>query len=126
MQSPQDWKGKDLANISMWRDRPTIPFWDLLSDALMRSGLIEVVDIGSQDPLELPLLQNEQVIEALATHTAKKTFTDGIGSRSVIGRFENLDATRLGNPREGHAKFAIVVTGEVFWPTPKAVAYRSC
>jgi hypothetical protein len=59
--------------------------WDLLSDALMRSGLIEVLDIGAQDAMKLLLLQDEQVIETLATHAAQKTFTDGIGARSVIG-----------------------------------------
>jgi hypothetical protein len=31
----------------------------------------------------------------------------------VIGGFENLDATRLGNPREGHPKLAIIITDEV-------------
>ena len=34
MQSTQDWQAEDLAIISLWKDRPTIPLWDLLSDAL--------------------------------------------------------------------------------------------
>lgn len=71
----------------MWRDKLTIPFWNLLSDALMRSGLIEVLNIGSQDTLQLLLLQDEQVIETLAPHTPQKAFTDGIGSWRVIGCF---------------------------------------
>jgi hypothetical protein len=52
------------------RNRLTIPFWNLLPDALMRPGSVEVVYIGSQDPLELLLMQDEQVIETLTTHTA--------------------------------------------------------
>src|SRR6266480_85800 len=57
MQTTQGWKGEDLAIISNWRDRPTIPFWNLLINALMWPGSIEVLNIGSQYPLELLLLQ---------------------------------------------------------------------
>jgi len=80
MQSTQDWQGEDLAIISMWRDRSTIPFWDQLVDALMWPGSIEVLTIGMKDVVQLLLLQDEQVIETLATHTAQKPFTDRIGS----------------------------------------------
>ena len=58
-------------------------------------------------------MQDEQMIEALTSHTAQESLTAGIGSRGVIGGFEHLDATCLGNPREGHAKLAIVITDEV-------------
>ena len=84
----------------------------------MRSCLVKVVSIGSQDPLELLLLQDEQVIKTLATHTAQKPLTDGIGTWCVIGRFEYLDVTRLSNPREGHAKLAIVISDEVLRSHP--------
>jgi hypothetical protein len=78
----------------------------------LRPGSVEGVSIGSQDPLELLLLQDEQVIEALATHTAQEALTDGIGSRGLVRRCENLDATGLGNPCERHTKLAIVITDE--------------
>ena len=58
-------------------------------------------------------MEDEQMIEALTPDTSQKAFTDGIGTRGVIGRCEYLDATRLGNPREGHSKLAIVITDEV-------------
>jgi len=61
------------------RTRLTIPFWDVLFDALMRPGSVEVLDIGTKNTLQLLLLQDEQVIETLAPHTAQKAFTDGIG-----------------------------------------------
>ena len=70
LQSTQDWEGEDLATIVIWRDRLTIPFWNLLFDALMRSGSIEVLDIGMQDTMQLLLLEDEKVIEALSTHAA--------------------------------------------------------
>ena len=56
------------------------------------------------------------MIKTLSTHTSEKAFTDGIRSRGEIRGFENLDATRLGNPREAHPKLAIVITDEVLRP----------
>ena len=64
------------------RNRLTILFWDLLCDALMRSGLIEVLHIGMKDTMQLLLLEDEKMIEALSPHAAQKAFTDGIRSRA--------------------------------------------
>jgi hypothetical protein len=47
------------------------PFWNLLLDALMWPRLIEVLDISTQDTLQLLLLEDEQVIQTLASHTAR-------------------------------------------------------
>jgi hypothetical protein len=47
MQSIQDWQGEDLASQVIQRNELPISFWDLLPDALMRSDLIEVLDIGT-------------------------------------------------------------------------------
>jgi len=52
------------------RNRLTILFWDLLCDALMRSGLIEVLHIGMKDTMQLLLLEDKQMIEALSPHTS--------------------------------------------------------
>ena len=46
----------------------------------------------------LLLMQDEHMVEALTPDTAEEPLTDGIGSRGVIRRFENLNATRPGNP----------------------------
>ena len=79
----------------------------------MRPSLVEVLDIGVEHAVEALLMQDEQVIQALSTHTAKKPFTDGIRSRSVIRCSENLDVTCFRNPREAHPKLAIIITDEV-------------
>src|SRR5215472_10581976 len=89
----------------------------------MRSGLIEVLDTGTQDTMQLLLLQDEQVIETLAPHTAQKAFTDGIGPWRVIGRFQDLNAAGLGNPRESHPKLAIIISDEVLWPYTKGSGF---
>ena len=59
VQSTQDWQTEDLTTISIWRDRVAKPFWNLLCDALMGSGSIEVLDIGTKDTLQLLLLEDE-------------------------------------------------------------------
>ena len=66
----------------------------------MRPGLIEVEQIRMKHPVELLLMQDEQVIETLAPHTSQKTLTDGIRARGVIRSFENLNATRMRNPSQ--------------------------
>jgi hypothetical protein len=80
----------------------------------MGSGSVEGVDIGIEHPVELLLLQDEQMIEAFTPHASQKALADGIGSRGVIRYIEHLDATRQRNPREVHSKRAIVITDEVF------------
>jgi len=82
----------------------------------MRSCLVEVRYVRIEDALELPLMQDQQVIEAFLPHTPQEPLTDGIGSRGVIRGFENFDVTRLCNPREAHPKLAIVITDEVLRP----------
>ncbi len=114
MQSTQDWQGEDLASLVIQRNRLPRSVWDLLSDSLMRPGSVEVVYVGSQYPLELLLLQDEQVIETFVTHTAHKPFTDGIGPWCVIWRFEYLDAAGCGHAREIGAKFVITIANEIF------------
>ena len=47
-------------------------------------------------------------------------FTDGIGQWRVIGRFQDLDAASLGNPRESHPKLAIVISDEILRPHTKS------
>jgi hypothetical protein len=63
--------------------------------------------------MELLLLEDEQMIGILATHTSEKDFTDGIRSRGVIRGLENLDPTRIRNTGEVRTKLAIVLTDEV-------------
>ena len=84
----------------------------------MRPGSVEIVHIRAQHAVELLLMQDEQMIKALTSHTAQEPLTDGIGSRGVVGGFENLDVTRSSQPRETHSKLAIVIADEVLRTHP--------
>jgi len=79
----------------------------------MRPSLIEVVHKRVEHPVELLLMEDKQMIEALPSHTAQEAFTDGIGSWRVIGGFENLNATGFRNPRKARPKLALMIPDEV-------------
>ena len=55
-------------------------FWDLLRNPLMRSCLVEVGHIRIEHTLELPLMQEQQVVEAFLPHTPHEAFADGVGA----------------------------------------------
>ena len=61
-------------------------------NALMRSCFIEVGHIRFEDTVELLLMEDKHVVQALSSHTAQKTFTGGIRSRRMRRRCEDLDA----------------------------------
>jgi len=113
VQATQDWQGEDLASLLIERNRLPRPLCNLLPDALMRPGLVEVLDIGTQDTMQLLLLQDEHVIQTLATHAAQKPFTDGIGSWCVVRRGEHLDAAGCGYASETGSKFVITIANEI-------------
>ena len=84
----------------------------------LRPGLIEVLGIGTQDTMQLLLVQDEQVIQTLSPHTSQKALTDGIGSWRVIRCFQDFDATGDGYSSETGSEFAIVITNEIFRRLP--------
>jgi hypothetical protein len=113
MQAAQDREGDDLATCMLCWHCSGFLLRNLLSDSLMRPGSVEVHHLGIEDALELLLLQDEQVIETLATHTAQKAFTDGIGPWCVVGRFEDLDAAGCSHARETRSKLVITIADEI-------------
>ncbi len=93
MQPTQDRKSDHLVPyILSGRNRATL-LRDLLPNPLMRPCLVEIDHIGSEHALELLLLNNQQMIQALLSDAPQEALTDRIGSGSMIGRLENFDAT---------------------------------
>ena len=50
-----------------------------LVDPLVRSRVIEIGDILTDEPIQLSLAHDQHVIQAFASHTANEPLTDGIG-----------------------------------------------
>ncbi len=82
-------------------------------NALMWSCPIEICDVGTQDTMQLLFTEDQYVIQALSPDTPQKAFTDGIGTRSVIWCFKNLDAACCCNMSETKAKLAIMIVNEI-------------
>ena len=113
MEPAQDREGEDLPACGIWWQ--WLSWWlrNMLLDALMRPCSVTVHYICVEHALELLLMQDEQMIETLTSHTTQEALADGIGSWSRVRSFEHLDVTGLGNPIEGHPKLAIVITDEI-------------
>src|SRR5215469_607727 len=79
----------------------------------MRPCLVKVRHIGLEHALELPLLQDQQVVQAFLPYTSQKAFADGVGSWRVNRRFEQLDATGRRHSAETGSKCAVVITNQV-------------
>src|SRR5690348_3669103 len=63
--------------------------------------------------MQLLLMEDQQVVKALSSHTPQKSFTDGIGSWRTIGRCESLDAARCCHSSETRAKLVIIIANEI-------------
>jgi hypothetical protein len=61
----------------------------------------------------LLLVKDQQVVQAFLSHAPQEALTDRIGSGSVIGGFEKLDATGLRHSAETGSKLAVVITDQV-------------
>ena len=118
VQSTHDRYGNHFASCILRGRNVSVLLGDLLPNPLMGSCLVEVGHIGLEHALELLLLQDQQVIQAFLTNTPQEAFTDGIGSRSVIRRLENLDTTCPRHTSKAWPKLTVVITNEVLGCVP--------
>ena len=80
--------------------------------------VIEVRHIRIEHALELLLMQDQQMVKAFLPHTSQESLTDSIGSRRMIGGFENLDTTCPRHPSKARPELALVISDQVFWYLP--------
>ena len=89
-----------------------------MRNPLMRSCLVEVGDVAIEYALELPFMQDQQMVQTLLAHTPHEPLSDRIRSGSMIGRFEHLDVTCPRHTSKERPKFAIIITNQVLWRLP--------
>src|SRR5215470_14950591 len=81
----------------------------------MRAPVVEIADIFGQDPLQMALIEDEHVIQAVASHGPDPALGYGIGSR----RSEwcaNLGNTNIAHPTmECGAVTAVAIMNEKSW-----------
>jgi hypothetical protein len=64
----------------------------------LRPGSVEVVHIRVEHAVELLLMQDEQMIEALTPYTAEEPLTNGIRARGVIRSSSSAHVVELCSP----------------------------
>jgi hypothetical protein len=65
--------------------------------------------------MELPLMEDQEMIQAFSSHTSQKTFTDGIGSWSPVRRSKHLDATCCCHSFKIRPELAISIPESDMW-----------
>jgi hypothetical protein len=70
-----------------WQVRNPLP------KPLVGSSLIEIQDIGLEEAVELPLMEDQEMIQACSPHASQKTFADSICLGSSGRCSKHFDAT---------------------------------
>jgi hypothetical protein len=70
--------------------------WNTLVNPLMRSRVVKVRDILTDDAVVMLFIQNKDMIQTFAPHTADEALTDGIGLWCCHRGLEHLNLTVLG------------------------------
>ena len=78
----------------------------------MRSGLVEILHMFFNHPIEMALTQDQHVSKALTPHATQESFADGIGVWRAIGRFQNFNFARRGHLGESLTMFAIAISNQ--------------
>src|SRR6476659_6094101 len=87
--------------------------------ALVRAVPVEVGEVLAQHAGQLPLAQDEDVIEALAAHAPQEALAHRVRARSAEGRAQHHDAAGRGNTREVGPELAVIVADEVLRASPR-------
>ena len=61
----------------------------------MRAARIEIGDILGQDTLQMPLIENDQAVQAFFTHRPYLAFGDRVGIRGQVGVGDDLNTGGL-------------------------------
>ena len=81
----------------------------------MRAPVVEIADIFGQDLLQMALIEDEHVVQALGSDGPHPALGYGIGPRRSEWR-ANLGNTNIAHPTmEGGAVTAVAVTNEKSW-----------
>src|SRR5436305_11179859 len=88
----------------------------------MRSCPIEKHDVGTQDTMQLLLMEDQHVVQASSPDTAQKAFTDRIRAFRMRRRYQYLDTAGCCHTCETGPKLAFVITDKILGK----LSIRSC
>ncbi len=73
---------------------------NLLVDALVRSSVVEIMDVLLHDAIGMPFTEDDEVIQTFAPETAQEALADRIGLGRAIGSAEYINARPDSNTRK--------------------------
>jgi hypothetical protein len=83
-----------------------------LADTLVRPAGVEIGYVLRQHAPEVPLAEDEQVIDALASDAAEEALADGVCPRRADGRADHLEAACGRDPSERRPVVGVVVVDQ--------------
>jgi hypothetical protein len=84
----------------------------------LRSCLVAVGHIRIENALELPLVKDQQVVQAFLSDAPHIAFADRIGAFCMNRRFEDLDSARFRHTSKARPKLVVVITNQILWCLP--------
>src|SRR5258708_2966376 len=110
MQPAEDWEGHDVPlGRALCGDR------GLLVDPLVRSRCVVVADVFGDDALEVPAVEHENVVQALATQRTEKALTDGVHVWRAHRRADHPDAGAVRERIKGSPELVVAVASQEPW-----------
>jgi hypothetical protein len=91
------------------------PPWNPLPNPLVWPCSVEVFDVFLDDPMKLPVPDNQQVIEAFSPQAPQEPFADRVGLGSAVGRLQDFNGACLSDSCEIVAVLAIPVADQEAW-----------
>jgi len=96
--------------------------WDSLPDSLVRPRLVKVrVGVLLEDAPQMGLVEDDDMVQALAPDAAKIPLTDGVQIRRPGWDTDDFDARSLSDRGDVSAEFAVVVADQ----EPRAFTERA-
>jgi hypothetical protein len=84
MQTTQ-YGARDDSLAPRWLNPPQWLAWDSLLNLLMGPGVVEVFLILSHCAMQMPLAQNQEMVQAFPPYATQTSFTDRVCIRFFIG-----------------------------------------
>ena len=97
-----------------------------LAEALVRACGVEVADVLGDHAVQMPVVEHQDMVEALATQRAEKAFADGVHVGRAHRRADYPDAGSNGQRIEGNPKLVVSVANQQLRCHAEGVALRSC
>jgi hypothetical protein len=84
----------------------------------LRSCLVEGGHIRIEDAVELPLVKDQQAVQACLSDAPQRAFADRIGAFCMNRRCEDLDRARFRHTSKTRPKLAVVILNQILGCLP--------